>query len=482
MADILFIMCDTAQNRLKKVIFGKKYCPPPSAFLHLAAVLEKNNFVVRIIDARIEKHPKKRIIEELAKRPLLVGFSVMIGSNIKECMKYSAYSKIISPKTPIVWGGIFPTNHHDVIMDSCPVDIILKGEGEITLLELAKAIKEKKDFSKVRGTVVKIKNRIINNPERKIEDINKFPVPAWHHIKKDINKYLVRGYLKIFTSRGCIHNCGFCYSKNFHKHYRARDANEVVDEIKYLINEFNIRKFNFNDDNFFSDKERVIEICDEIIRRKLNINFHCNMRIDDFDETLIQRMKSAGFNSCFVGIESANQKTLDFCSKGILTNQIKTAAKLAKKYDIACQYSFICGFPEEGYSNLIKTIKLAEQLHEIDPNALSRLEIYSPDYNTGVYKNLKIKHNFKEDINHWINYSWKNTINKPWIKNKRLVENLVPMFYMAFLPRDGINKEKLNFLSYLLKKWSKFRIEHRFFSPAPEFTLINLIKHILVRI
>jgi radical SAM superfamily enzyme YgiQ (UPF0313 family) len=163
------------------------------------------------------------------------------------------------------------------------------------------------------------------------------------------------------TSRGCPYRCLFCDRPHLGKKFRARSAINVVDEIEECVKK-GIGEFIFYDDTFTIDRQRVFDICDEILRRKLDIMWDIRTRVDNVDKVLLERLKAAGCARIHYGVESGNPEILKVLRKGITIEQVERAFKLTKEAGIATLAYFMIGSPGETRSQILETIKFARKL------------------------------------------------------------------------------------------------------------------------
>ena len=175
------------------------------------------------------------------------------------------------PNVPIVWGGVHPTLLPEQTVKNEYVDVVVRGEGEAVVVDLADCIASGKPLDKVKGITFKVNKEIRNNPDAEIIDMDKIPIELPFELLK-LDKYpsLTAGRVHIQTSRGCPHRCGFCYNILFNRHaWRGKSAKRVLDEIEFLMQKFPQTKIiDPIDDNFFVDKKRVEDICNGLISRE----------------------------------------------------------------------------------------------------------------------------------------------------------------------------------------------------------------------
>ncbi|MCK4670376.1 MAG: radical SAM protein [Nanoarchaeota archaeon] len=318
-------------------------------------------------------------IEELIKKskPDIVGISCFTF-NRHTVFKLASLVKKINPGTKVVLGGPFPTLMYNLILKKVKdIDYIVRGEGEVTFKELVDAIENSKPVASVEGIVFCSGKKIIVTPDRKpMADLDIVPISA---------KYPDR---HIITSRGCPSACHFCSTPAlWGRKVRFRSAKNVVDEIEMLVKRHKITTFTIEDDTFAVNKERVIDICKEIIKRELKVIWNCMSRVNIIDEERLHWMKKAGCYAVSYGVESGSERILKNINKNISLTEIKNAASLARKHGIFVNFFLMVGNPGETEETIKETIDMLKQTR---PNMIitSHLQLYpgTKFYNDAVAK------------------------------------------------------------------------------------------------
>ena len=310
----------------------------PSSLIYLGTYLKEQGYQPIIIDTRVDSNFEKKIKENISES-IAVGITTMTGMQILFALHLAKLIRNISKNIPIIWGGVHPTLLPEQTIKNEFVDIIVRGEGEETFLELIQNLEQKKEINDIKGITFKNKKGdIINNKDRPFLDINKLPMPDWDLI--DYNKYRI---FDVMSARGCPHRCTFCYNKKFNNRmWRSKNADLVLNEIVYLVKKYNIKQLNFIDDNFFTNKKRVEDICKGLIERKIDIKWRASCRIDylnNYDETFLNFLNKAGLAELFIGAESGSQPILDNIKKDATIEQALNAVKKCRDNNIQGQYS-----------------------------------------------------------------------------------------------------------------------------------------------
>lgn len=378
---------------------------PPLGIAYMAGVLQENNIDVEILDASAEDMDFKDVEKELLKRkPNLVALTALTPT-IGRALETAQVVKETLPDSIVVMGGYHPTFNFIETLEDENVDIVIRGEGEYIMLNLVQALENQSSLHDVKGIVFEDKNskEIVVNPEAPlIQDLDELPFPALNLLpmKKyrllDMDTHMTT----MITTRGCPMQCSFCSSAAMHgKKIRERSVENIVDEIEYLKTNYDIDTIAFMDDTFTLKKRKVMAICDEILKRNIEIMWGCTSRVDTLDEKLLKKMKEAGCITIFIGVESADQQQLDNMCKNTTIAKIENAFKIAHKLKIRTIASVALGMPGDTKEIMNKTVKF---VHKLKPN-YAIYSLATPYPGTRFYKEAFEKNLIK--IKDWSKYT-----------------------------------------------------------------------------
>jgi radical SAM superfamily enzyme YgiQ (UPF0313 family) len=332
---------------------------PPLGILY---IISNSHTKIDFIDNRIFGYSDKKLFEKL-KRYDIVGF----GGIMTEVKQAKNVSQLLRREGIVtIYGGPNATVNWDKYIDY--FDIIVKGEGEITVNGVLDCIEKGKDLDDVSGIVYKKDGKTINNPDRPfIEDLDSLKYPAREIL--DLEKYLrkEKPWLDVYpvdtviSSRGCPFACTFCSSKYFWKRtYRKRKAEKVVAEIEYMIEKFGTKGIYFREDLFTIPKKWVLEFCKLV--KPLDIDWMCEAKVDTLNDEILKAMKGSGCKSLWFGIESSSDKTLKLIKKGFTFDDVKKGIDLCKKNGLFIGGAFMYGFPHETKEDILHTFKESRNL------------------------------------------------------------------------------------------------------------------------
>lgn len=459
----------------------------PMSLLFVASFLIREGIEVKIIDQRLNHDWKTELLEELKKEPLMVGFSVLTGKQILHALGASQFVKEQS-QAKVVWGGVHTSLLPEQTLENEYIDFVVIGEGEKTFWELAKNLQDYNDnFEKIKGLGFKKGNQIFINQVAEFINLDELSEIPYHLV--DVEKYIAKKSFAtggkaretvFYTSRGCPHQCGFCYNKKFNRRrWRGRSAELVIEDMKELIQNYQIDAFNIQDDEFFVDLERVRKICEMIIKEKWQIEIFTSCRINyvmRMDLNYLKLLFRAGFRTLAFGVESGSSKIQEAIFKDITNEQVLEAIKRLSKVGINSKYYFMCGFPEETVNDLYKTTDLIWKMKGIDRRIrIPAWRVFTPYPGTELYeKSIKIGFKPPRELERWASYDFE-TVNTPWISRKmaRIIKNVA--FMVQFIKLDDNGSKSLKYrLSRLWGKWVDFRWLHHWFGFLPEKYIIKL--------
>jgi radical SAM superfamily enzyme YgiQ (UPF0313 family) len=342
---------------------------PPLGLAYMAAVLEQNDFEVKIFDCPVCEIDHEKLKAELDSfQPTIVGIGSMTPT-IESALKSARVAKEVCPDAKVLMGGPHATfADKQILTDEKAVDIIVRGEGEETILELAKQSPELQKVSDVKGITFRKDNQIIQAPGRPfIQNLDALPRPAYKYVP--VEKYRIAGrkLLPIMSSRGCPFQCSFCVaSQMFGARFRARSPKNVLDELEWLRDEYGAEGIAFQDDTLTFDRKRAMEICDGIIERKINLPWGCGTRADVVTKEVLAKMSKAHCNETCFGVESGCQRIRDSLKKKVTTEQCENAIKWAKEAGIFVTVSVILGYPGETKETLQETLDFVRKVEPDD--------------------------------------------------------------------------------------------------------------------
>ncbi len=425
---------------------------PPLGLLYVAGYLQEHSrHEVEIIDALVAEMDYSQLKEVIQQRqPEVVGITTLTFT-LMDVLKTVSLVKETLPGTKIVLGGPHVHIYPKETIALPGVDYLVLGEGERIFKDLLDNIGSPQRLKKIKGLVFKDNGEIIfsGTPDF-IADLDELPFPP-----RELTPYqkyyslMAKGapITTMITSRGCPYRCIFCNRPHMGKKFRARSAQSVVAEMEYCV-DLGINDFLVYDDTFTIVRQRVLDICDEIKRKGLNIGWDIRARVNTVDEEMLAKLRASGCERIYYGIEAGTDRVLKILRKGITIDQARRAFKWTRKTGISILAYFMIGAPTETKEEMLETIRISQ---ELAPDYV-HFSILTPFPGTEVYQQGLASGLIKND--YWQEFARHPSIDfsPPFLdgalKNEELLQ-LLKDAYQGFYLRSGyVIKRLLRIRSY----------------------------------
>jgi len=447
----------------------------PHSMLSLASLPYKRGYKVTLIDQRVDKNWKTKLIEHSKKGPLCVALSATTGMQIGNCIEIA---KIIREHTdaPIIWGGPHPTLYPEQTIEHPLVDVVIAGEGEFSFMKLVERLEKNQGLQDIPGLFYKKDGKIIKNSEREvITDFELIPDIPYELV--NIRDYYGLNFsngsasITIITSRGCPYTCGFCAIPVLYKQsWKALSPPVVIERLKKLVDKYNIKDFYFQEDNFAVDLNRVRGISELIIKEGLDITWGTlGIRADTvgrIDKDLLGLMYKSGCRNLDVGVESGSPRVLNIIGGAKKVEDMIAANNKVSEYPITMKYTFIAGYPTETLQELKMSVELANKLLRENENAYAPFFVACPYPGTKLFE-IALEHEMKvpQNLEGWIDFD--QTVpkheNVPWMSKKQFEICKMLAFTSYFASKNMSRKYKgfkMRLLLSLYNPVAKFRFTH----------------------
>ena len=347
----------------------------PLSLMRTATLLREDGHNVEIIDANaLKKQPRSQYWSELDAEAVIVTTSSL---DKWQCpfLNLDAVKDILvqlNPNIFVILNGAHGTTSTEYVFTELNPNLIVRGEPEFTNREIIRKLSAKENYFSLAGISYKASGKIIDNPIPPPIDVDQLPLPAYDLIEMPRYNYELMGnrFIIMETSRGCPFRCKFCLLNMYRKKYSARNIESVLDEVEMLQKRYGIRNIFFYDLEFVLPKkrERAIDFCKAILKRKLKFKWAIQTRVDSVNNEVLFWMRKAGCVLIHYGVESGNPDILKTTQKGIRIDQIQRAFKETRKNGIRSLDYFLFGHPTEKREDILRTIQFAK---ELNPNYAS---------------------------------------------------------------------------------------------------------------
>lgn len=362
---------------------------PPSGLAYITSSLKLKGYKPKVVDLIFDKELKQLHDLCLDNGIYIISFSTVLSDRVK---KIIGIIRSRDKNAIILGGGPHPTAQKEKVLGEFDLDLIAIGEVDITaIIDAYHSDNVSDELSKIKGVMYKENNKLTINPPADFSgNLDDIPIPSLHDFP--INEYFkIKGYreLSLITSRGCPYRCTFCQpilNNLFGQKIRYQSPKRVVDEIEYFVNDLKLDVVSFNDDTFAFHQQRVIDMCKEILDRKLHFFWRCQTRVG-IRRDVLEYMKKAG---CFLiefGVETGSQTILDNIHKDTTVEKIIQTFKDCKELNILTHSFLSIGWIGETDRTIEET---AEMLRIIKPFSYS-VGIATPYPGTYLWDDLAKK-------------------------------------------------------------------------------------------
>jgi len=362
--NVLFVQLSTSKWYGRREIY-KPTKIPPIGLLSISSFLKMNGFKnIKVLDFLAKSYSKEDFSKLITEHETEVVGIGIYAESYRHSMELANFVKSINPKIILVAGGNFSTFIYEEILSNKSFDFVVRGEGEVTMLELMIHLNYKNcglPLNKIKGLVYRDDNNnvIVNEDRPHIKNLNVLPF-------YDRNQEIVDLFEpSMNTSRGCPAHCIYCSARAFWgSKYRMRSAENVFSEIFYMYKKYKvIKKLNITEDTFTASVKRIKQICAYIKHFEVKINFWCESRVDVLTKEVLKEMKEAGLLSVQLGVESGVQEIVDSIGKNITLAKVEQVLQWIVElniYRVHC--GFMIGHPDDTHETIQKTIDFANYI------------------------------------------------------------------------------------------------------------------------
>jgi anaerobic magnesium-protoporphyrin IX monomethyl ester cyclase len=372
-------------GRRKVVLYNPQavFFTLPLALLAIGSELDPAIYEVVIIDGRLDPDAENTVVAHLD-TALCLGVTVLTGAPISDALRISRAAKRARPDLPVVWGGWHPSMFARECLGEPSVDVTVRGQGEETFAEIVQRLSEGRSLEGCAGCTVRLADGTIHeNPPRPLAPVDKFrahdygliPVERYYELKG-------KRQLDYISSQGCNFRCAFCSDPFVYgRKWVGLEPTRMAMRLKELWDRYHFDDVNFQDETFFTKRDRVQALAERIVESGMKITWAATMRADQgvrLPEEVWALCKQSGLRRLLVGVESGSNEMLKRIRKDIRIEQVFETAEKMLRYNIAGHFPFIVGFPDESDSSIQASLDVAKKLRSMSPDFLTPIYYFKP--------------------------------------------------------------------------------------------------------
>ena len=471
MVDLLLVQPHT------ELFDSLKSAPTLPLALLSAARLAATEFEVTLLDQRVERDWRGALTRTIRHGCRVVGLTSVTGRQLVHAAEVARAARELGAK--VIWGGVHATLLGEQVLADGLADVVVRGEGEQTLLELMRALARGQPLDAVDGLTLIRDGETVRTPDRKFADLNTLPDVPYHLAG---SRYLFsrkgRPTLYLETSRGCPHGCTYCYNSVYHRRrWRGEAAVSVLQRIERVLAALpGVRHLSLVDDNFFTDRERAMAIAEGLAARGRDLTYQVQGAsvndLDRLDDDALALLARSGCVRVDMGVESGSERILASVGKRLELHAVRRVNRRLRRFDIVPWYNFMSGFPGETEQDVSATIELILELTADNPAAL-----VSPVYCLAPYPGTRMFEQareagvcFPQRTEDWGSFSLDHP-HDPAVGPQR-AEFLSALYFYSIFIDDKIAEYDtvpgLALAARLYRPLARLRLKRRFFSLSPE--------------
>ena len=469
-------------KRARVVLYNPKavFHTFPLALLAVGSALDRTRYEVLIVDGRLEADAVGAALRA-ADGAVVFGVTALTGAPLRDALDVSRAVKERYPDLPVVWGGwhpsLFPT---ETLKEPC-IDVAVQGQGEATFKELVDCLASGGDLAQVAGISYRADGVPTRNAPRKLVNMDELPAQDYDLI--DVEAYFAhkgRRQLDYISSTGCPFRCAFCADPFvFGRKWTAIGPERMGEELEALWTRYRFDELAFQDETFFTYRDRVEGIADQLLQRGIRCTWTATLRADQSErlsDEIFEKCVRSGFNRAMIGVESGSQEMMDWMQKDIKIEQVLAAAERCARFGIGAIFPFIVGFPGESDASVQETVRIMKILRAMSPRFETPLFFFKPYPGSRITQDVVAEgYTLPDTVEGWADFDFIGSAG-PWVSDekRRFFERF--KFYNHFawgprsplrLPLQVLSRWRCRRDAYALP-WEKLLVERLW--PQPELS------------
>lgn len=441
---------------------------PPYELMSAAGEARRHGIAdIALIDCIAEKWNSERLFKHIEEsKPNIILSLIGVDSFENDILSINEQKKRFPETIQIVFGH-FPSIFSEEILEKSLVDIVIQGEPDVIISDIINAIKNKQPLNDISSIAFRDEENDIqiNSLKKRILDLNQLALPSHDLIngKKYFEPLMPTPFGMIQTSRGCPFRCNFCVT-TYGKKYTVKSPERIIEELKWMIDLHNIKSFRIIDDTFTIQKNRVLEVCELMIQEKINLKWSCLSRTDTLTKEMLEKMRLAGCQRIYFGLESGNQEILNYYKKDISLKSTLEVLNWCQEIGIDTGGLFMTGLPHETEEMFQDTVNYALNL----PLTFISIDKITPYPGTDLYNLLNDQIEFSL-FPYYLKFKDKNLTQISIERSTKLHR----VFYNRWTSVSKLLKIALNNPSTISPLLKKLYIARKYKKPLSQITMIN---------
>jgi anaerobic magnesium-protoporphyrin IX monomethyl ester cyclase len=449
-------------ERTKVVLYNPRavFFTMPLALLAIGSELDPDLYEVVIIDGRLDPDAETKVLSHL-EGAVCLGVTVLTGAPISDALRMSRAAKQARPELPIVWGGWHPSLFARECLAEPSVDVTVQGQGEETFVEIVHRIADGRSLEGCAGCTVRLADgTICQNPPRPLRPLDMFRAHDYRLIPVE-RYYELKGkrQLDYISSQGCNFRCAFCSDPFVYgRKWVGQDPSVMVLRLTELWQRYRFDDVNFQDETFFTRRDRVRTMAEQIIESEMKTTWAGTMRADQgvrLPDDVWALCKESGLRRLLVGVESGSDEMLKRIRKDIRIEQVYDTVRKMREHGIAGNFPFIVGFPDESDDSIRATLACAKRLRAMSPDFETPIFYFKPYPGSeivteAVQRGLRLPDTLEE----WSEFDFVDGLPGPWVSREKfkLIERF--KFFLDLAWKRSSRGERL------LQPLARYRCSH----------------------
>lgn len=467
--------------RLKVVLYNPKavFFTMPLALLAIGSELDPERYEVVIIDGRLDPDAERTVVSHL-EGAVCLGVTVLTGAPISDALRISRAAKRARPDVPVVWGGWHPSMFGIECLAEPSVDITVQAQGEVTFAEIVRRLSE--DGASVdaldgcEGCMYRRRDGSIRrNPPRPLAPLDQFRPHNYELIP--VERYFdLKGkrQLDYISSQGCHFRCAFCSDPFVYgRKWVGIEPRAMITALSELWKKYRFTDVNFQDETFFTRRDRVQTLAQQIIDSGMKITWAATMRADQgvrLPEELWQLSKRSGLRRLLVGVESGDDAMLQRIRKDIKISQVYQTAERMVAHSVAGTFPFIVGFPDETDASVAASIACAKRLRSMNPAFETPIFYFKPYPGSAIVEEaVAAGFRLPDNLQDWSRFDFVAGLPGPWVTRAKfkLIERFKFFQEHAWKRSSGVD---------LLQQLARFRCRRDDYRWPVEMVLMQWLR------